>query len=123
MRLIWFTLGLLSLSTALVGAVLPLLPTTPFLLVAAFCFARSSESLHDWLLAHRHFGPLIVDWRIHGAIGHPAKMAAGLALAATLVLSLWQELTPSLLLAQLVVLTGVAAFIFTRPAPPADRGG
>lgn len=120
MRVIWFILGLFSLGTALLGAVLPLLPTTPFLLAAAFCFARSSARLHDWLLAHRHFGPLISNWRVHGAIGRPAKIAAGMALAATFVISLWQELTPSILLAQLVVLTGVAAFVFTRPAPPQE---
>ena len=60
----------------LVGVVLPLLPTTPFLLVAAFCFSRSSERLHQALLNNRYVGHLIRDWEQHGVIPLKAKILA-----------------------------------------------
>ena len=58
-RIFWLLFGLLATGLAFAGALLPLLPTTPFLLLAAYAFARSSKRLHDWLLNHRQFGPLI----------------------------------------------------------------
>ena len=68
--------GFLFVGLAAVGAVLPVLPTTPFLLVAAACFARSSTRFYDWLLANRVFGPLIRDWRETRSIAKPVKVAA-----------------------------------------------
>jgi uncharacterized protein len=60
--------GVLALLLGAIGVVLPLLPTTPFVILAAFCFSRSSERLHQWLLNQRLFGPLIRDWETHGVI-------------------------------------------------------
>ena len=64
------------LALGLVGVVLPVLPTTPFVLLAAWCFSRSSERLHRWLLEHRTFGPLVRDWEAHGVIRLRAKLLA-----------------------------------------------
>ncbi len=58
----WTILGVVFLMIGGIGVVLPLLPTTPFVLVAAGCFAKSSPRMHAWLLANRVFGPMIVDW-------------------------------------------------------------
>ncbi|MDG2479242.1 MAG: YbaN family protein, partial [Alphaproteobacteria bacterium] len=66
---------------AILGVALPLLPTTPFLLVAAFAFARSSDRWHRWLREHRVFGPLIADWQEHGAIDRRTKLLSVLAMA------------------------------------------
>ena len=55
-------LGFLFLGLALLGVFLPLLPTTPFVLVAAACFAQSSERMHRWILTNRTFGPMVRDW-------------------------------------------------------------
>ena len=68
MKLIWAMLGLLAMALAIIGVVLPLLPTVPFLLLAAFCFARSSQKLHRWLISHKTFGPMIIAWTTSGAI-------------------------------------------------------
>ena len=57
MRILYASLGLLCVALAVIGVVLPLLPTVPFLLAAAFCFANSSERLHNWILAHKRFRP------------------------------------------------------------------
>lgn len=59
---IWTIVGLLLLLLALIGVAVPLLPTTPFVLLAAFCFARSSPRLHGWLLDSALFGPVLQDW-------------------------------------------------------------
>jgi uncharacterized membrane protein YbaN (DUF454 family) len=59
---LWFLLGVLFLSTAVIGIVLPLLPTTPLVLVAAGCFAKSSPRTYQWLLESERFGPVIKSW-------------------------------------------------------------
>ena len=60
--LVWVGIGTISLVTGIVGIFLPLLPTTPFLLLTAFCYARGSPHLHARLLAHPRFGKPILDW-------------------------------------------------------------
>ena len=62
-RAVFLAIGILALALGLLGIFLPVLPTTPFVLLAAACFARGSEPLHNWLLAHRIAGPIIVEWR------------------------------------------------------------
>jgi uncharacterized membrane protein YbaN (DUF454 family) len=114
-RPLWVLAGLLALALGAAGTVLPLLPTTPFVLLAAFCFARSSPRLHDWLLAHRFFGPLIENWRRHGAIDRRTKIVSLSVMAATPVIT-WLIGAPLwALVAQLVVLAGAATFVATRP--------
>ena len=117
MRILWLVLGLASLSLGIVGIVLPLLPTTPFLLLSAFCFARSSDRLHAWLLAHRIFGPLIENWHRERAIARSAKMAATAACAVVFAVSLVLKAPVIVLLVQALVLTCVLTFIWTRAEP------
>lgn len=116
-RPMWIVLGLLALGLGALGAVLPLLPTTPFILLAAFCFARSSPRLHDWLLSHRIFGPLIVNWEREGAISRRAKMTAVSMMVITPVITILFGAPLWALLAQIAVLAGAATFVLTRPDP------
>lgn len=115
MRLIWLVAGILSLGAGLIGVFLPLIPTVPFMLVAAFCFARSSERLHDWLVNHPRFGPQIINWREHGAISKSAKRLATLSILAAFAISLMLGLKPWVLGVQAVTLACVALFIWSRP--------
>ena len=118
MRLLWLTLGLLCLALGLIGVVLPLLPTVPFMLLATFSFARSSERLHSWLVDHPRFGPAIQDWQNHGAISLRAKRMATGMIAAVYALSFVMQLSPRLLLIQGVTLSLVLLFLWTRPSGP-----
>lgn len=68
-----FALALLSLALAVVGIFLPVMPTVPFVLLAAWAAARSSPKLTAWLEEHRHMGPMIVDWRKGGVVRRAAK--------------------------------------------------
>src|SRR3546814_3751574 len=78
----WSSLGLGAL-----GAFLPLLPTVPFVILAAFCFARSSPRLEAWLVTHPQFGHHIVAWREKRAISRKGKMAATAAFAVSILLA------------------------------------
>ncbi len=72
----WSILGVLFLLVGGVGIVLPLLPTTPFVLIAAGCFAKSSPRMHAWLLGSRVFGPVLADWEKRKCISPKAKLSA-----------------------------------------------
>ena len=76
LRIVLLALGFVFVGLATIGVVLPLLPTTPFLLLAAACFAKSSHRFYRVLLENRIFGPLIRDWREHRAIPLRAKILA-----------------------------------------------
>lgn len=116
MKYLWAFLGLLCIAFAAIGVVLPLLPTVPFLLLAAFFFARSSERMHHWLLSHPTLGPPIDDWQSNGAISSKAKRLATISIAAVYLFSLLIGLKPTVLIIQAVVLTCVLIFLWTRPS-------
>ena len=121
MRIVWLLLGFLFTGLGFIGVVLPLLPTVPFLLLAAICFARSSERFHSWLMNHPTLGPPIRDWRAHGAIKRRAKWLATLSIAAAFGISLALGLKLWVLVVQAVVLCCVMIFIWSRPEGARDR--
>jgi uncharacterized membrane protein YbaN (DUF454 family) len=88
-RIAYLALGFISLLFGAVGIVLPLLPTVPFVLLAAFFFARSSPRLERWLVDHPSFGPHISAWRTRRAISRKGKRAALACFAASALLSLF----------------------------------
>ncbi|AYM06338.1 MULTISPECIES: YbaN family protein [Agrobacterium] len=116
MRLLYLCLGWLMVATGIVGAFLPVLPTTPFLLLALWCFSRSSPKLEAWLLAHPRFGPSLQRWRERGAIARNAKIAALSAMSVSYA-AFWFLSEPPPLRAAIVaaVMLGSALFIATRP--------
>lgn len=122
-RWLWLLLGLLSTGLGIAGAVLPLVPATPFLLVAAFAFARSAPRFHVWLISNRHLGPLIVDWQQHRSIDRKVKVTALAAMGAALALTWLAGVAPWILAIQAVVLAGSATFILTRPDGPESGPG
>ena len=117
-RAMWLTVGFLALALAVLGVALPLLPTTPFLLVAAFAFARSSDRLHTWLLTHQTFGPIIDDWRKHGAISERVKIVSALLMVVVFALSVALEVGTTVLIVQAIALISAGTFVLSRPSPP-----
>lgn len=73
---LWIALGIVFLLLGGVGVVLPLLPTTPFVLLAAACFAKSSPRLHNWLLRSEVFGPMLQDWERNKCVSARVKKLA-----------------------------------------------
>ena len=108
-------IGLCFVGLAILGVVLPILPTTPFLLVAAACFAKSSPTLQKKLLANKVFGPLINDWQQHRTIPKRAKRIALL----TIILSVsWSAyMLQNLLMTGLVILLVIGPFVFLWRLP------
>jgi uncharacterized membrane protein YbaN (DUF454 family) len=87
-RLLLLLLALLSLGLAVLGLFLPILPTVPFVLLAAWAAARSSPRLERALMQHPRFGPALRDWRLCGVVRRPAKVAASIAMAMSAVIVL-----------------------------------
>jgi uncharacterized membrane protein YbaN (DUF454 family) len=116
MKIIWFTCGCITVGLAFLGVFLPLLPTVPFLLLAAFCFARSSQRAHDWLLEHPKLGQPILDWQKSGSIRLPAKRMATVCVLAAFAVSVFLGLRWKILLVQAITLSCVMLFIWTRPS-------
>jgi uncharacterized protein len=82
--------GILSLGLGLLGAVLPGLPTTPFVLLAAACFAKASPRLHRWLLQQRWLGPMVRDWEAHHSMPLRIKWLASGMMTLMVGVSAWQ---------------------------------
>lgn len=118
-RYFWLMLGWTATGCGVIGAVLPLIPTTPFLLLAAYAFAKSSPRFHGWLVNHPRFGPLILNWQRNGSIDPASKRLALLVMGFALLSSWLLGFPAGILAVQAVVLAGSAAFILTRPDGPA----
>lgn len=113
----WFAVGL-----GVLGAFLPLLPTTPFLLVAAWAFGRSSHRLRQWLYDSKLFGPLLRNWQKHGAIPSWAKAMAVAAMTLAFIGLMQRDTIPVWVLALVgCTLLAVAVWIVSRPSGP--KGG
>jgi uncharacterized membrane protein YbaN (DUF454 family) len=113
-RTLYLIAGFASLILAGLGVLLPLLPTVPFVILAAFCFARSSPALEARLLEHRVFGPHILRWREHGAISRKGKRAALVAFAVSAVFALLLSPLPWSLIPLAAAAIG-GSWIWRRP--------
>jgi len=121
MKYLWMMVGWTSVCLGVVGAFLPLLPTTPFLLLAAYAFSRSSQRLHNWLITHPKLGPPIEAWRAHRAISRQLKIYASFSMLLVLGVSIVSDLPTGLIMSQAVVLIIVSIFLW-RLAEPKPKG-
>ncbi|MGE3975701.1 MAG: YbaN family protein [Bdellovibrionales bacterium] len=114
LRSLLFALGIFSTVAGIVGVFVPLLPTTPFLLLAAWCFLKSSPKAHQWMYQHPVLGPPLRQWENHHAIARPAKFFAIIMIFSSLIIiwikvDQWWVTVPLTLL-----LVGVSVFIFMQ---------
>lgn len=110
-----FLLGIVALALGIVGAFLPLLPTTPFLILAATCFVNSSPKVHAWLLRQPVIGDALINWQRSKSISRSNKVQALIMMAVSLIF-IWIKV-PQLWVCLLVttMLMAVAGFIISRP--------
>jgi uncharacterized membrane protein YbaN (DUF454 family) len=110
-----FALGWFFFVLGVIGAFLPIVPTTPFLLLAALCFSKSSPRFHAWLLAMPVFGAAVEDWRLRRVIRPRAKFLCASMLTLSLVF-IWAGPRPQLTIKIPVTLlmVGVGTFVVTR---------
>lgn len=121
-RYFFLALGWLSVGLGIIGVIMPILPTTPFLLVAVWAFSKSSPELAEKIRAHKVFGPYVRDWQDHGAIPATAKMLAVVMMTVASVYLVFYSHAPQWFgIGAAVIMAGVAVYIVTRPngAPPA----
>lgn len=121
-RWLYLSVACICIGLGSLGIVLPGLPTTPFLLLAAWAAARSSPRLHAWLVHHRWFGPPLRNWENERAVSRRAKAAAVVLLAASWLILAWQTAGPLVPAVTGTLFVAVAAFLITRPVPT-DRDG
>lgn len=121
-RIVYLVFGCLFVGLGFIGAFLPLLPTVPFLLLALWCFARSSQRFHDWLYHHPRFGPPLRDWDQHGVIPVRAKILSTAMMVVSMAIMLAvTDLSVWTYGGIAAVLTLVSLYILSRPGSPPDR--
>ena len=116
-RGLFLALGWVMVGLGVIGAVLPVMPTTVFMLVALWAFSRSSPRFRTWLYTHPKFGPPLQAWQSDGAISTRVKVAAILTMAASVAAVLMVSdgwILPTVVGA---VLTAIAAFLLSRTSP------
>lgn len=117
-RGVWLVLGVFCVGLGIIGAFLPVMPTTIFLIMAAGCFARSSPRLEKRLLEHPRFGPTLRAWRAEGAISRSGKIAACGGIALGFGLFLFGARPGWGLGAGVAIVMGsCAAYVLSRPFP------
>ncbi len=114
-QLAYRTLAIVATGIGMIGVVLPLLPTTPFLIVAVWAAGRGSPRLERWLLEHRQFGPLLTGWRERGAIPLFAKYLAGFMLASSWSLLWLLDMKTGVLIFLAVFFSALMTYIISRP--------
>lgn len=122
-RLLFVGLGTLFVLLGIAGALLPVLPTTPFMLLAAACYARASSRFYNWLLNNPAFGPTILEWRRHRSIPWRVKLTAIALMAVTLGISIvffvpWPELQAALAVFGLLL----ATYMYRIPSRDRPQG-
>ncbi|PRY79565.1 hypothetical protein CLV80_102210 [Yoonia maritima] len=112
---LWLLVGWAALGLGAIGVVLPVLPTTPFVILAAFAFGNGSPKLQKRLHDHRTFGPMIAEWNATGAIAPKYKAIAVVMMAAALTASILMGMRPMVIAIQSICMIGAGTFVLTRP--------
>jgi uncharacterized membrane protein YbaN (DUF454 family) len=112
---LWRVLALVSVALGVLGMVLPVLPTVPFLIVAAWAGSRGWPRLETWLLEHPRHGPAIRRWRDHGAVPRRAKWAASTMMVLSALTLAMMAVPPWVKLAAPSMMAIVAIWLWSRP--------
>lgn len=116
-RWLWAATAYVCAAAAILGLVIPGLPTTPFLLLAAWAASRGSRRLDDWLHAHPQLGPALADWKENRAVSTNAKALAVIFLLLSWAIMVWRGVSIWILALLAVLFACVLTFVLTRPRP------
>lgn len=119
--MLWLAAGALVFVLGIVGIFVPLLPTTPFILLAAFCFSRGCARCEAWLISHPRWGPMVLDWRERRAVPLRAKQLATVMMTIGCAVA-WPQLPSPWRWAPIVLCVAVAAWLWTLPTRPPSAG-
>lgn len=113
---LYVAIGWICTGLGIIGAFLPVMPTTPFLLVALWAFSKSSPHLQQWLFDHPRYGSTLRDWHEHGAVRPGIKVTAVAAMASSVAVVYWMTDNTVAIMAHATVISLVAVFILSRPS-------
>ncbi len=115
MKVIWFVCAWLSFALGVFGAFVPIIPTTPFMILAAFLFSKSSPKFHAWMLSLPIAGPAVREWGDHRIVRTRAKILCATMIVISLTLIWWKAAVPVVLKIILtIILVSVCTFVITR---------
>jgi len=121
MKPVYFATGWIFFFLGIIGVILPVLPTTPFMLLALWAFSKSSDRFHYWLYNHKYFGPLLQQWQQYHVIPLTAKVfAISMMVISFVYLLLYRQLHVSILIAIALVMLYGMRFILTKPSSVRD---
>ncbi len=116
-KAIYLSFGIAFVILAFIGIFLPLIPTTPFLLLSAYFFSQSNEKYYQWLLDHKIFGQIITDWNKYGVVSVKSKIIAISMIVALFSYTLiYVEVNPTIKVIVSLIGIGVIVFLLTRPS-------
>ena len=116
-RLFYLLLAYAAVALGIAGVFLPLLPTTPFLLVAVWAAPKGSQRVHDWIYEQPKFARLLNDWHQQGAVPLSAKWLATAMMVASWLTLWWTGADAWLLIGMVLFFLGIGGFLWTRPNP------
>lgn len=116
-RALWVIAGSICLLLGVIGIFLPLLPTTPFILLTAICWARGSTKFYDWLVSHRVFGKMVRDWESHRVIPLKAKWLSTIMMNGMILLSVFYLLDSPWWAKLMMVLIGIVVSLWIWSFP------
>lgn len=121
LKYILAAIGIVSLALGVIGIFLPLLPTTPFLLLSAWCFLKSSPTLHAWMYRQPHIGTSLKAWDEDKIISRPAKIMALLMITFSIILLWYKVYILPVKIFVTVLLGSISIFIVTRKEKPTKK--
>jgi uncharacterized membrane protein YbaN (DUF454 family) len=116
-NILWLLLAYAALALGLIGAFLPILPTTPFLLVSVWAGSHASSKFKWWLMRHKRFGSALRDWYRYQAIARPAKLTAVAVIAASWLIIIFKGSSLGVVVLTGLLLGSCVCFLLTRPEP------
>ena len=122
LRLVYLAVACVCIVLGLLGAVLPLLPATPFFLVAVWAASRGSQRVHDWIYRQPQIARLVNDWHEQGAVPPSAKLLATAMMIGSLSYLIWAQYHWFIVLGMSVFFAAIGGFLWTRPNPDARKG-